>query len=273
MKSEEIKKLRRTVWNYYKKHKRSMPWRESEDSYCILVSEIMLQQTQVSRVLKKYPQFVSVFPNFFSLAKAPLSKILKLWEGMGYNRRAIALKKISEKIINEYSGILPNDPEVLLTFPGIGKATAGSIVAFAYNLPTVFIETNIRRVFIYHFFGDRKNIRDDELMPFLRSVLSKKNPREWYWALMDYGTHLAEVLKRDNPNKRSAAYHRQSKFEGSNRKVRGAIIRVLNDGKEKTKKEISFLIKEDSVRLEKLLSDLIREGFLHYTKNKYKLRS
>ena len=208
----DIKKFKEVVWNYYSEHKRMMPWRETSDPYHILVSEIMLQQTQVGRVLIMYPKFIKALPSFKHLVKAPLSRVLNVWQGMGYNRRAIALKKIAEKVMREYGGVLPRDVEILKTFSGIGKATAGSIGAFAFNMPTIFIETNIRRVFIYHFFPHKEKVSDEEILKYIATTVDTKNPREWYWALMDYGTHLGQVMKKNNPNKKIKEYHLQSKF-------------------------------------------------------------
>ncbi|MEK7498317.1 MAG: A/G-specific adenine glycosylase [Patescibacteria group bacterium] len=270
--TKAFKEFQKIVWNYYKKHKREMPWRDTVDPYNIVVSEIMLQQTQVKRVLEKYPLFIKAFPDFKSLAKAPLSHILRAWQGMGYNRRAIVLKKIAEKVTNEYQGILPDIPEVLITFPGIGKATAGSIVAFVFNKPSVFIETNIRRVFIHHFFKGKKKIEDGDILKYVKYTVDKKRPREWYWALMDYGTHLGETMRAKNPNIKSKSYKKQSKFEGSDRKIRGAILKILIKEGKKSKEKIIEQMKEKPARIEKILTGLVKEGFLRYTKNYYLLK-
>ena len=146
-----LREFRKMVLTYYADHGRDLAWRTTTDPYRILVSEIMLQQTQVERVTVKYPAFIAAFPDFPSLAGAPLSDVLAVWQGMGYNRRAISLQKCARRVVEEYDTSLPQDPEVLETFPGIGRATAASICAFAFNMPVIFIETNIRRVFI-HFF-------------------------------------------------------------------------------------------------------------------------
>ena len=112
----------------------------------------MLQQTQTSRVSKKFIEFIREFPDFNSLANAPLENILKKWQGLGYNRRAIALKNIAKIVINKHNEILPDSVDILKPFPQIGNNTASSIICFAFNIPTYFIETNIRRVYIYFFF-------------------------------------------------------------------------------------------------------------------------
>ena len=140
--------------HHYRNHGRDLAWRRTTDPYRILVSEIMLQQTQVERVTIKYPALYRRIPGFSLACQAPLSDVLAVWQGMGYNRRAISLQKCARRVVEEYGGALPQDPEILATFPGIGRATAASICAFAFNMPVVFIETNIRRVFIHFFFGD-----------------------------------------------------------------------------------------------------------------------
>ena len=205
-----------------------MPWRETRDPYRILVSEIMLQQTQVDRVRGKYEAFLSAFPDVAALASAPLDRVLAAWQGLGYNRRAVALHRSARILRSEHHCLIPNDTAALVALPGIGAATAGSIRAFAFNEPVVFIETNIRRVFIHEFFPGREAVADDELLPFVAAALVRRSPRDWYYALMDYGTALARQVP--NPNRRSRTYTRQSRFEGSDRQLRGAILRVLVGG-------------------------------------------
>ena len=140
----------KTVWNYYNKHRRSFPWRENTSIYSVVVSEIMLQQTQAPRVIEKYNAFLTAFPDFQSLAHAPLRDVLALWKGLGYNRRALQLKKLADMV---NSSAFPHDKDALMELPGIGSNTAGSIMAFAFNTPQAFIETNIRTVFIHFFFN------------------------------------------------------------------------------------------------------------------------
>lgn len=222
---QQVRVFKRIVYNHYRAHGRDLPWRKTEDPYEILVSEIMLQQTQVPRVMEKYGQFLHAFPTIHSLAQAPLREILTVWQGLGYNRRALALKKTAEQLVSRFSGRIPADVDSLTTLPGIGNATACAICAFAFNQPTVFLETNIRTVFIHHFFHGRNGIRDAHILPFVVQTLDRSNPRTWYYGLMDYG---AAVKKRyGNPNAKSAHYQRQGRFEGSNRQIRGAILQAL----------------------------------------------
>ena len=217
--SQGIPAFQRMVLSHYEQYGREMAWRNTTDPYQILVSEIMLQQTQVERVTTKFPEFIRAFPDFASLAVAPLANVLTVWQGLGYNRRAIALQKCAIRVMNEYEGSLPVDVDILATFPGIGRATASSIAAFAFNMPVVFIETNVRRVFIHFFFTDTDTVSDAEILPLVKKALYRENPRVWYWALMDLGSALKKTIP--NPNRRSVHYTKQSPFEGSDRKIRG----------------------------------------------------
>ena len=178
MNSASIGKFRKMVLTDYADHGRDLTWRRTRDPYHILVSEIMLQQTRVERVMEKYPVFIAAFPDFPSLAGAPLSDVLAVWQGMGYNRRAISLQKCARRVVEEYDGVLPQDPEILGTFPGIGRATASSICAFAFNMPVVFIETNIRSVFIHYFFAQRGKINDKEIVALVAQGFKNKEMAE-----------------------------------------------------------------------------------------------
>ncbi|MFX1337395.1 MAG: hypothetical protein ACFFDK_02155 [Promethearchaeota archaeon] len=154
----------------------------------------MLQQTQTRRVSEKFLNFVRKFPNFKALSESSLEEVLKAWQGLGYNRRAIALKKIAETVITEYEGILPDSIEILKSFPQIGHNTASSIAAFAFNKPSIFIETNIRRVYIYFFFPQKQKVDDKNILPIVKKTIDNENPREWYYALMDYGVMLKKNI-------------------------------------------------------------------------------
>lgn len=227
----------------------------------MLVSEIMLQQTQTGRVTEKFLIFKEKFPNFLALSKASLGDVLKTWQGLGYNRRAIALKKIADIIINDYHGKLPDSIEILKTFPQIGPNTASSVAAFAFNKPTVFIETNIRRVFIYFFFNNGNNITDKVIIPIVEKTLDKTNPREWYYALMDYGVMLKKLYP--DLNKQSAHYRKQSPFNGSNRQIRGELLKLLVKNKILKISEIEKSLKKiPEKKLMTVLSQLEKEEFI-----------
>lgn len=268
---ESLKEFQAFVWDFYKQEKRLFAWRETTNPYFIVVSEIMLQQTQTSRVVEKYNLFIQTFPTFESLANASFKEVLKVWVGLGYNRRAQALQGIAQKIVNEHSGVLPSSPEILQTFKGLGPATASSIVTFAFNKPTVFIETNVRAVFLHSFFKDQDEVHDKELMPLVALTVDEINPREWYYALMDYGVYLKKTYK--NPSKKSKHHTEQSAFEGSDRQIRGAVLRQL------TKKEsVTFFDIEKEVpwatqkKIETIFSDLSKEQLIVYNKSKWFLR-
>jgi len=219
----------------------------------------MLQQTQTGRVIEKYEQFINSFPDFSPLARASLREILRVWQGLGYNRRAVALKRIAQTVMSKFHGTLPSSPEALMSLPGIGRATASAICAFAFNQPVVFIETNIRRVFIHYFFQKEKSVRDTQILPLVEETLDTSNPRKWYFALMDYGV----IVKKEsqNPNRRSAHYQKQTPFEGSDRQIRGMILRALTMESPISQQEIIRRLGMDPERVKKNLFHLQKEGF------------
>ena len=267
--TEEIRAFQRQIYEYYKHHGRDFPWRRTTDSYNILVSEIMLQQTQVERVHDKYLEFIKMFSNFNVLSEASQGDVLAMWQGLGYNRRALALKKLALEIVEVYGGVLPQDVNKLSSLPGIGKTTAGAILAFAFNMPSVFIETNIRRVFIHEFFRKKEDVKDGEIFPLVEATMDRENPREWYWALMDYGSMLKR--KTENPNRRSAHYVRQPSFAGSDRQVRGLIIKKLLDESNLSVKDLNESIGINLDHLGRILRGLIHEGFICEENGFYKI--
>ncbi len=255
-----LEEFQSAVWAFYKKNRRDFVWRNTHNPYHIVVSEIMLQQTQTARVTEKYENFLQQFPSFEALANASVAVVLTAWVGLGYNRRALALQGIAQNVVNEHAGILPNDPLILETFKGLGPATAASIVAFAYNVPTVFIETNIRAVYLHAFFGhEQELIGDKQLAPLVARTVDQENAREWYYALMDCGVALKKLYK--NPSRKSKHHAKQSKFEGSDRQIRGAVVRLLTQQQAADLKEFQALGYEET-RLIKVLQDLCKEGFI-----------
>lgn len=257
------------IWTHYRKHGRKFSFRNTKDPYRILISEVMLQQTQAERVEKKFDEFIKEFPGFESLALAPVEEILKLWSGLGYNRRALALKTIAERVVADFQGTLPNSVKDLESFPYIGPNTAGSISAFAFNLPVVFIETNIRRVFIQFFFHEQGEVNDDDIRPLVEQTLDKDNPREWYFALIDYGVMLKKKYK--NANKKSAHYRKQSKFKGSNRELRGKVLKHLLKAPA-SMEDIKNVSKSDGQKVKVVLAQLKKEGFIEKIGERYKLK-
>lgn len=266
---DEINTFRDHVYRYYALHGRDLPWRRTTNPYHILVSEIMLQQTQVERVTEKYGKFIARFPDFLSLASAGLKDVLSEWQGMGYNRRALALKGLAEIVTSRYDGELPRTVEGLSKLPGIGTTTAGEILAFAFNIPTSFIETNIRRAFIHHFFPDEEAVKDRQIMPLVEATLDRDNPRTWYYALMDYGSMLKKVVQ--NPNQRSAHYKKQPPFADSDRKIRGLILRILLEESDLTRDHLEGRIGADPDRVQGILTGMTVEGLIREDGGMYRI--
>lgn len=258
---EVIELFQKNIYEYYKNHKRKFPFRENITPYNVLVSEIMLQQTQTGQVSEKFLKFTKRFSGFSSLSTAPLEEILKEWKGLGYNRRAIALRKIADTVVKDFNGKLPESIDILKSFPQIGHSTASSIITFAFNKPTAFIETNIRRVYIYFFFSHKSKINDKEILPIVEKTIDISNPREWYYALMDYGV----MLKKTHPelNKKSAHYRKQAPFKGSIREFRGKILDLLiKKGKIDLKIIQTKFESMGEKKILEILNQLKKEGFL-----------
>ena len=257
------------VWNEGARLYRDLPWRNVDDPYAVMVSEIMLQQTQVARVEKYWQRFMALFPTLDALASAETSLVLEMWQGLGYNRRALALKRTAEICSREFNGLLPESSEELLALPGIGKATAGGIMAFAYQKPSMYLETNVRTVFIHELFPGREKVSDKELEPSVRRTCSAEDPRGWYYALLDYGNYLKSTMP--NPSRRSKPHTKQSKFEGSRRQKRAELVRFVLARREASfcelvaalsdfeKKQGREAPEEDIVR--SIVNDLVAEGF------------
>jgi A/G-specific adenine glycosylase len=256
---------------YYVSHGRhDLPWRQAEpdgtfDPYRILVSEIMLQQTQVARVIPKFHDFSRQFPSVDALADAPLGDVLVAWQGLGYNRRAKFLWQAAQMVVRDFGGQLPRDQESLEMLPGVGHNTAGAIMAYAFNESAVFVETNIRTVYIHHFFRDESGVADAEILPLLEQTLDAQKPRVFYWALMDYGSFLKQTV--GNLSRASTAYARQSKFHGSLRQLRGKALRELA-ASAKTEQELLGAL--DDERATDVLSSLEREGLVRRAAGRYR---
>jgi A/G-specific adenine glycosylase len=227
-----------------------------------MVSEIMLQQTQAARVIPKYQEFLTLFPTVQSLAAASLADVLKAWSGLGYNRRAKFLWQAAGQIKNTF----PDTLDDLVALPGVGVNTAGAILAYSFNQPVVFIETNIRSVYIHHFFEDRRDVHDTEILPIVKVTLDKEHPREWYWALMDYGVYIKNTV--GNTSRNSKHYTKQSTFAGSKRQIRGQIIRLLTE-RPVSDEEIRNIISD--TRLDEVLNDLTKEQLIRLDGHLYRL--
>ena len=266
----KIREFQVLVLKYFRKNgRRSLLWRKTRDPYRILVSEIMLQQTQVSRAEGKYKEFLKAFPTVRVLAKAPLADVLKVWSGLGYNRRAKYLHDAAKVIVGEYRG----DFRRALThpLPGVGPYTLAAVRTFAFNEPHTMLETNIRAVFIHHFYSSvlqKTAIRDAELVPLIEQAAAGQEPREWHWALMDYGAHLKRSGVRNNH--RSVHYSKQTRFEGSLRQVRGGILRALHDSP-KSERQLKKILRSDLKKLRAGLAGLAKDGLMVKQKGKWQI--
>ena len=256
------------VWTKAKELYRDMPWRDDPSFYNVLVSELMLQQTQVSRVLVKFAEFLHTFPTIEDLAAASLADVLKVWQGLGYNRRAKFLHEAAKYVITHSQ---PTTREDLEKLPGVGRNTAGALMNYIYEIPTPFIETNIRTVYIHHFFTSQKSVSDNEIHELVEATMDHEHPREWFWALMDYGTWL----KSQGAGKLDASkhYRKQSPLRGSIREVRGKIIAALARVDELTLAALADAVGADQ-RFEPALAGLERDGlivrrhqYVHLTKH------
>ena len=254
------------LWHKARELYRDMPWRNDTRPYYVLVSELMLQQTQVDRVIPKFQAFVARFPDEKVLAEAPLADVLRQWQGLGYNRRAKYLHQAAKAIVQ--LGEFPNDQEGLMTLPGVGKNTAGAIMAYAYNQPVVFIETNVRAVYIHHFFASSDQVDDKDIQLQLEQTIDHENPRQFYWALMDYGSWLK---KQGIKPSRSRHYKKQAPLKGSIREVRGQIVAALSRT-DMTDQELQHMLDADH-RYQPAVEGLVKDGLvtvrnerLHLTK-------
>lgn len=232
-----------------------MPWRQDTRPYYVLVSELMLQQTQVDRVIPKFESFIKRFPSEKELAGAPLAEVLKQWQGLGYNRRAKFLHEAAKQIVK--LGAFPADVSGLVALPGVGKNTAGAILAYAYNKPSIFIETNVRAVYIHHFFADSDDVDDKDISLLVEETLDHEHPREFYWAVMDYGVYLKKQGVRPS---RSKHYVKQSPLKGSVREVRGQIIAILSES-DTTMQQLEARYEGDE-RFEPALNGLVADGLV-----------
>lgn len=221
--SQTDDQFRIAVWEYFRSHERAMPWRDQPTFYYVLVSEIMLQQTQVARVLVKFQEFTRRFPTIETLASAPLAEVLRLWQGLGYNRRARYLHQAAQTVVASGQPVTRHGLEQL---PGVGRNTAGAMMNYVYQEPTPYVETNIRSVYFYHYFPETVGmVSDSEVLALVERTLDREHPREWFWALMDYGTWL----KANGQGRLQASRHykKQSSLKGSLREMRGMLMREL----------------------------------------------
>lgn len=263
--------FRKTVWAHYKKYGRhDLPWRQTRDPYKILVSEVMLQQTQVERVIPFYKKFIKQFPTPARLASSSLASVLQMWQGLGYNRRAKMLHQTAKILATQNLQKSTYSIKIVDgTLPGVGPYTARAVAAFAWNADVVFVETNIRTAVIHHFFPRRRRVGDTELVEVLEQVLPRGKAREWYSALMDYGAHL----KRSGVthNTKSKTYTKQLRFAGSLREVRGALLRELTKGPQKEARLKGLLGDDRAEQARTALAALATERLIVKKRGRYAL--
>ena len=253
-----IRKFQTMILTWWKTHRRDLPWRKTHDPYKILVSEIMLQQTQVSRGLPKYIEFLEVFPTVEKLAGAKTSSVLRIWKGMGYNRRALYLQNTAKKVVLDYNGIFPNTEQQLTTLSGVGKYTARAIMVFAFAIDIAVVDTNIRQIITHFFFDDapqpEKSIQEvaDQLMP-------KGKAWEWHQALMDYG---AIALER---NEKRSIKKKSKPFKETNRYFRGRLLDLVYEKQWKEADLMSEMVKKfgkDKEFMEEIINGMSKDGLI-----------
>ncbi len=283
------KQFQEHIWRWYTRHRRDLPWRPpfslnqkkiskdwcEEHTYEIFISEIMLQQTQVDRVIPFFERFISELPDWEALAQCPQPKLLRLWKGLGYNRRALNTKKAALHILKEHKGNLPTDRESLKRIPNVGEYTSAALMNFAHSIPTALIETNVRTVFFHHLFPNQSDISDTQIMKKVEATFKKDTPREWMYALMDYGSHLrSEGVKITSKSKH---YTKQSTFKGSKREVRGKILEILlHEPKLKVEileQKIADELPNNENNTLHIIRDLSTENFLTLDKDLVTLKS
>jgi A/G-specific adenine glycosylase len=253
---------------------RDFAWRRTTDPYAILVSEVMLQQTQVVRVEKYFERWIVRFPTIDALAAASIADVLELWQGLGYNRRALMLKRSAERISENHAGVVPADYDALIACPGIGPATAAGVLAFAFNVPATYLETNVRTVVLHELFADVVDVNDREVRAVVEATsrLSASQgiePRTWNYALLDYGAWLKRTMP--NPSRRSKHHTQQSTFEGSRRQKRAALLRLILTSPGLQCNEYARMSGYDPGIVEDILNDLTTEGFLSESQGRYRV--
>lgn len=188
--------------SWYTINKRDLPWRkENIDPYHVVISEIMLQQTQVPRVIEKFKEFIALFPTIQDLAGASSAKVIKAWQGLGYNRRALLLQRFAQEVVKKYEGVIPHVPEALCKLPGVGSYTAGAIASFAFNRSEPAIDVNVRRIFMRFFDGKDQGLpmdadKERKLYARIKKSIPEGRSKDFHNALMDFGSF---VCLRENP--------------------------------------------------------------------------
>jgi A/G-specific adenine glycosylase len=239
--------VREGILTWFERHQRDLPWRRSRDPYQILVSEVMLQQTQVDRVIPYYERFLARFPTVEVLAAAPVADVIRLWAGLGYNRRAVNLQRAAQAVVEEHGGVFPRSVEELRRLPGIGDYTAGAIACFAFEQDVPFLDTNMRRVVQRLFFGADGNASLPKTAEFAAGLVPEGDGWRWNQALIEFGALQCTARKplcvicplqrecrafpvvQQMPGRSSRARAPDEPFAGSNRFYRGRVLAALRD--------------------------------------------
>jgi A/G-specific adenine glycosylase len=286
----QVKKLQRCVLAFYRTRRRDLPWRKTRDPYRILVSEIMLQQTQVDRVVPKYREFLRRFPHARSLAAARFGDVLRAWIGLGYNGRALRLWRCARAIVREHHGRVPSDPRVLETLPGIGPYTAAAVASFAFGAQLVVIDTNVRRV-LSRTLAARDAVPVPRLATLARAALPAKHGAQWAQALMDVGAlfcrpaprcqscpaHAACAFALQGRAPARSSLRRSQPYRSSDRFYRGRVMKLLAGRPSIPRREVGEQVKEgfgasDAAWLNALIRGLERDGLIIVDRVRQRLR-
>lgn len=250
---------------FYEEHGRCFAWRDTRDPYKILVSEVMLQQTQTTRVVQKFPEFIRAFPSVSSLARASQREVMSAWQGLGYYRRARNLYRAADAIVREHGGRLPKTFDELVCLPGIGEYTAAAVAVFAYEQPTPMIETNIRSVYLYAFFSGQRAVHDRDVLQLIADSIVEHRSRDWFYALMDIGVELKRL--RPGINRASKHYARQSTFKGSDREVTAKVLKfVLSRSRSVSESDIHEKILAEQAQIQRAINRLERDSLVVRTR-------
>ncbi len=259
---EDIHNFHQKIFQFYKKHKRDLPWRKTTDPYKILVSEFMLQQTQVSRVIEYYTTWIKKWPTIQKLANEQYKNVLQAWMGLGYNRRAMYLHNTAKVIVEEFQGDIITAIKQFEKLPGIGLYTSKAVQIFAENADIATVDTNIRRIFINEF-KIKETLSDKELFQIAKRCLPQGRSRDWHNALMDYGAMFLTSRKTGIKPKTQ-----QSRFKGSDRQIRGKILRMLLT-ENQTEYQLNQQLRIDAERLSEILNKMLIEKTVSKTKTYY----
>jgi len=265
----KITTFREMIFRWWKKNRRDLPWRHTRDPYKIAVSEIMLQQTQVPRVIPKYLEFIGEYPTVFDLAKASSASVLRIWKGMGYNRRALYLRDIAKIVVKNYQGKMPKDEKLLAKLPGMGTYTARAILVFAYGQEVCCVDTNIRKI-ITHFFFDDLPQKPETIQSVADELIPKGKSWDWHQALMDYGTLEMPNVKYQMVNNRKKSVP----FRQTNRFYRGRIIDMLRERKYPEMKLINRIHDQygkQEYEIQSIINSLVKDGLVKRRKDTIQL--